>query len=258
MAQTESRRDRRLKRSRETGMAAAAPDNAAVAATTTTTTPRNDSNNSTTTTTVAPFQGASFVQQHKAAKARRDHQARHPSPSLLCDESPIRSPQAAGGKGSHCGGRSLPMGGDPRHRRVTAGREPAGPDNPSGPPPARTKACVHPNQGDDALLLACDGAASALSSDAAHMAADPSLPSGGEGAGGRLDFYARQFALLTSKDEETRTDPCYLLRHSQAHLPRDFINENMRAICCGWTVELAMEFKFSQETLFLGIRIFDR
>ena len=32
----------------------------------------------------------------------------------------------------------------------------------------------------------------------------------------------------------------------------------MRTICCGWMVELSLEFKFQQETLLLAIRIFDR
>ena len=68
----------------------------------------------------------------------------------------------------------------------------------------------------------------------------------------------RSFRFLSDKDEETRPDPRYLQRHDSKVLPQEYINSNMRTICCGWMVELSLEFKFQQETLMLGIRIFDR
>ena len=73
-----------------------------------------------------------------------------------------------------------------------------------------------------------------------------------------VEELGRTFRFLKEKDEETRPDPCYLDRHAEDKLPREFINRNMRTICCGWMVELSLEFKFQQETLFLSINLMDR
>uniref|UniRef100_A0A7S2T3W5 Cyclin n=2 Tax=Chloropicon primus TaxID=1764295 RepID=A0A7S2T3W5_9CHLO len=69
---------------------------------------------------------------------------------------------------------------------------------------------------------------------------------------------AGSFRFLSQKDEETRPSADYLKNHDVARLPTEYINSNMRTICCGWMVELSLEFKFEQETLLLAIRIFDR
>jgi hypothetical protein len=81
---------------------------------------------------------------------------------------------------------------------------------------------------------------------------------GGLAKQSRLEELAEQFKFMSRKDEETRPDPCYLGRHGPKMLPNEYINGNMRTICCGWMVELSLEFKFQQETLMLAIRIFDR
>ncbi len=80
---------------------------------------------------------------------------------------------------------------------------------------------------------------------------------------GKIELETREdkrdlFHRMKATDEETRPDPDYLDRHSGKQLPQEYLNSNMRTICCGWMVELSLEFSFQQETLMLAIRIFDR
>jgi len=80
---------------------------------------------------------------------------------------------------------------------------------------------------------------------------------------GKIELETREdkrdlFQRMKATDEETRPDPDYLERHSGKQLPNEYLNSNMRTICCGWMVELSLEFSFQQETLMLAIRIFDR
>lgn len=82
----------------------------------------------------------------------------------------------------------------------------------------------------------------------AKCCAEPSSP----------EELSETFRFIAIKDEETRPNPNYLQKHGARQMPNDYINGNMRTICCGWMVELSMEFKFQQETLMLAIRIFDR
>ena len=92
----------------------------------------------------------------------------------------------------------------------------------------------------------------------APNAPPPSQPPAKLLSGDQLQDLAESFKFISKKDEETRPDPTYLERHGSKQLPQEYINANMRSICCGWIVELSLEFNFQQETLMLAIRIFDR
>eukprot|EP00216_Chloropicon_sp_CCMP2111_P003556 CAMPEP_0198241754 /NCGR_PEP_ID=MMETSP1446-20131203/6479_1 /TAXON_ID=1461542 ORGANISM="Unidentified sp, Strain CCMP2111" /NCGR_SAMPLE_ID=MMETSP1446 /ASSEMBLY_ACC=CAM_ASM_001112 /LENGTH=444 /DNA_ID=CAMNT_0043924631 /DNA_START=234 /DNA_END=1568 /DNA_ORIENTATION=+ len=75
---------------------------------------------------------------------------------------------------------------------------------------------------------------------------------------GEVADLVHTFNVLREKDKSTLPDPNYLSRHDATTLPDDYVNEDMRTICCGWMVELALEFRFQDETLLLALRIFDR
>eukprot|EP00884_Botryococcus_braunii_P011079 jgi/Botrbrau1/19973/Bobra.0059s0088.1 len=63
--------------------------------------------------------------------------------------------------------------------------------------------------------------------------------------------------MMMSEMEVSQNAGC-LARHGREHLPDTFLEEGMRGIALSWLVEVACEFGFHQETLFLAASLVDR
>lgn len=63
---------------------------------------------------------------------------------------------------------------------------------------------------------------------------------------------------MKAAEEEVALNGGCLANHGPANLPHTFLDAGMRAVVLSWLVEVACEFEFHQETLFLAAALVDR
>lgn len=74
------------------------------------------------------------------------------------------------------------------------------------------------------------------------------------------DMATARFVLKHLQDTEVckKPEPDYMKYHDALAQPKTFLNELMRMIAIGWLVEVQMEYRLQEETLFLAVGYLDR